>query len=92
MNPNSKPQAINLGQLLDDESITENLIAINRQDTQSNASKSLRLVATDADKQKEIKDYLDGLKRRKDAALRLPPMPCGCRDPWLCRCDKKGKR
>jgi hypothetical protein len=24
--------------------------------------------------------------RRDDAALRLPPLACGCRDPLRCRC------
>jgi hypothetical protein len=27
------------------------------------------------------------LQRRQHAAARLPPLECGCRDPWLCRCD-----
>ena len=26
--------------------------------------------------------------RRDNAALRLPPMPCGCHDPLRCRCFK----
>jgi hypothetical protein len=26
------------------------------------------------------------LRRRRDAALRLEPLVCGCRDPWPCRC------
>jgi hypothetical protein len=28
------------------------------------------------------------LRRRRAAALRLPPLDCGCVDPWLCRCDR----
>ena len=24
--------------------------------------------------------------RRVDAAVRLPRLECGCRDPWVCRC------
>jgi len=24
--------------------------------------------------------------RRREAAKRLPPLECGCRDPWPCRC------
>lgn len=26
-------------------------------------------------------DLPAGLRRRREAALRLPPLPCGCRDP-----------
>ena len=26
------------------------------------------------------------LRRRREAALRLPPLACGCRDPLYCRC------
>jgi hypothetical protein len=29
----------------------------------------------------EVSEYLQGLKRRREAALRLPPLMCGCRDP-----------
>ena len=29
-------------------------------------------------------DHLAELRRRLDAALRLPPLPCGCRDPLWC--------
>lgn len=27
-----------------------------------------------------------GLRRRRDASLRLVALDCGCRDPWPCRC------
>lgn len=27
------------------------------------------------------------LRRRREAALRLVPLDCGCSDPWLCHCD-----
>ena len=31
-------------------------------------------------------DTLAGLRRRREAARRLPPLECcGCRDPWTCR-------
>lgn len=30
----------------------------------------------------------DDLRRRRDAARRLPPLECGCRDPWTCRCHE----
>ena len=26
------------------------------------------------------------LRRRWEASWRLPPLDCGCRDPWPCRC------
>ena len=26
-------------------------------------------------------------RNRHQAAVRLPQLGCGCRDPWLCRCD-----
>lgn len=29
--------------------------------------------------------------RRDNAALRLPPLACGCRDPLRCRCRKGGR-
>ena len=28
------------------------------------------------------------LTRRRLAAKRLPPLDCGCRDPWPCRCTQ----
>jgi hypothetical protein len=33
-------------------------------------------------------DSRAGLRRRRQAALRLPPVDCGCVDPWLCRCSR----
>jgi hypothetical protein len=33
-----------------------------------------------------LTDYLAGLRRRREASYRLPPLDCGCRDPWPCRC------
>jgi hypothetical protein len=27
------------------------------------------------------------MQRRQHAAARLPPLACGCVDPWTCRCD-----
>jgi hypothetical protein len=29
----------------------------------------------------ELRALREGLRRRRDAALRLPPLKCGCRDP-----------
>ena len=26
------------------------------------------------------------LRRRREASWRCEPLPCGCRDPWICRC------
>lgn len=35
----------------------------------------------------EIKKMLREQRERRDnAALRLPPLPCGCHDPLRCRC------
>jgi hypothetical protein len=28
------------------------------------------------------------LRRRRAASWRLPPLDCGCRDPWPCRCTE----
>lgn len=32
-------------------------------------------------------DNLAALRRRREASRRLPPLACGCVDPWTCRCD-----
>jgi hypothetical protein len=32
-----------------------------------------------------VDNTLAGLRRRREAAWRLPPLDCGCRDPWTCR-------
>jgi hypothetical protein len=29
--------------------------------------------------------YIAALRRRREAAYRLPPLPCGHVDPWTCR-------
>lgn len=29
--------------------------------------------------------YIAGLRRRRAAARRLPPLACGCHEPWTCR-------
>lgn len=31
--------------------------------------------------------FLGQLRNRRAAGLRLTPLPCGCRDPWPCKCD-----
>ena len=33
--------------------------------------------------EEDIQEYLAGLRRRRAAALRLPPLPDGRRDPWV---------
>jgi hypothetical protein len=30
---------------------------------------------------------VDALRRRRAACRRMPPLGCGCRDPWPCRCS-----
>lgn len=30
----------------------------------------------------------DGWKARRFAAARVPPLDCGCRDPWPCHCTR----
>lgn len=43
--------------------------------------------ANDTPTMQEIVEQLKEERLRRDnAALRLPPMPCGCRDPLRCRC------
>ena len=34
--------------------------------------------------------YIEGLRRRRAAAYRVPPYrsTCSCADPWTCRCDE----
>jgi len=104
MNTNTKPQAINLGLLLDDESINRNVIAINALSTKSQdvIGKSSPIVtdnriinATSRDEEmlKIGRELRIQRERRDDAALRMPPMPCGCHDPLRCRCySKRGAR
>lgn len=31
-----------------------------------------------------VVEYMRGLKRRRAATWRLPPLPCGHADPWTC--------
>jgi len=104
MNTNTKPQAINLGQVLDDESINRNVIAINALSTKSQdvIGKSSPIVtddriinatSRDEEMRKIGKELRIERERRDDAALRLPPMRCGCHDPMRCRCySKRGAR
>ena len=33
-------------------------------------------------------DAVSAMQRRREAARRLPPLSCGCRDPWQHHCDK----
>lgn len=30
------------------------------------------------------RQYIAGLRRRRNATYRLPPLDCGCVDPWSC--------
>ena len=34
-------------------------------------------------------EYPAQLRRRREASYRLPPLACGCRDPWPCRCHER---
>ena len=100
MNTNTKPQAINLGQVLDVESMNSNVIGINALSTKSQdvigkSSPIVTAAATSRDEEmrKIGKELRIERERRDDAALRLPPMRCGCRDPLRCRCySKRGAR
>ena len=33
-------------------------------------------------------DTVAGLRRRRAASQRVPPLDCGCPDPWPCRCSR----
>jgi regulatory protein YycH of two-component signal transduction system YycFG len=99
MDRNEKPQAINLGQSLDVESMNRNVIDINTQSAKSQSvigksSPIITVSATSKDEMLEIAKMLrEQRKRRDDAALRLPPMRCGCHDPLRCSCySKRGAR
>lgn len=43
--------------------------------------------ADDAAEVAEVAAYLEGLRRRGDAARRLPPLENGGRDPWAARAE-----
>lgn len=102
---NEKPRALGTGQInqIDGESIVANVTDLIRQNANSenNLSKSSPIVAggnmgaaqnNDRENLDEIAKILrEQSDRRKDAAHRLPPLGCGCRDPYLCRC-KTGAR
>jgi len=104
MDTNTKPQAINLGQRIDDESINRNVIAINALSTKSQDvigksspivtdNRIINATSRDEEMRKIGKELRIQRERRDDAALRLPPMRCGCRDPLRCRCySKRGAR
>lgn len=40
------------------------------------------LLTTNSHHAADAYQYIAGLKRRRDAAYRQPPLECGCRDPW----------
>ena len=119
MDINTKPQALNLGQVaIDDKSNQTNVIPINALSTKSGyiVGKSSPMItddtiinATSRDEVKEqrkrrdeireaaglndemlwLKELKEQRKRREDAAMRMQPMRCGCRDPLYCRCYEK---
>ena len=99
MNINTKSRALSPGQVLDVQSINSNVSNINALSTKSQdvigkSSPIVTAAATSKDEMLEITKMLsEQRKRRDDAALRLPPMRCGCRDPLRCRCySKRGAR
>ena len=99
MNINTKSRALSPGQVLDVQSINSNVSNINALSTKSQdvigkSSPIITAAATSKDEMLEITKMLsEQRKRRDDAALRLPPMRCGCRDPLRCRCySKRGAR
>lgn len=96
MNYKNKPQAQNLGRSIDDQSINDNVISIKSKTAklQTIICKSSPITATSSNQILEIAKMLkEQRERRDDAANRLPPMPCGCRDPLRCRCyERRGGR
>ena len=84
--------------IIDVESINRNVIGINSISTTSQhiTGKSSPMLTIDnainsasSDKDEIRKMLSEQRKRRDDAALRMPPMRCGCRDPLRCRCYAK---
>lgn len=83
--------------IIDDESINRNVIGINSLSTTSQPiiGKSSPMLTIDnninsaSSDRDEILEIVKMLKRRNEAALRMPPMRCGCRDPERCYCYKK---
>ena len=84
--------------IIDVESINRNVIGINSLSAKSQYTigKSSPLLTIDnninsasSDKDEIRKMLSEQRKRRDDAALRMPPMRCGCRDPLRCRCYAK---
>ena len=102
---NEKPRTLGTGQInkIDGESIATNVTDLIRQNanSESNLSKSspiitdCSIISAQSNNRENIDEIAKMLReqsdRRKDAAHRLPPLPCGCRDPFLCRC-KGGAR
>lgn len=99
---NEKPRTQGTGRInhLDGESITHNVTAINRLNPNQEFifGKSSPIVtddriinATSRDEEmlKIGRELRIQRERRDDAALRMPPMPCGCHDPLRCRCYSK---
>ena len=96
MDRNEMPCAPGTGHInvLDDESISRNVSAIRAILAKSNLiiGKSSPLI-TNYDILDIGKMLREQRKRRDDAALRLPPMRCGCHDPLRCTCyTKRGAR
>lgn len=96
MNTNEMPCTQGTGQInyLDVESINRNVSAI-----RAILAKSHPVIGRSSpiDTNEYILEISKMLReqreRRDDAALRLPPMRCGCRDPLRCTCyTKRGAR
>jgi len=102
---NEKPRTLGTGQInnIDGESIIANGTDLIRQNAnlESILSKSspiitdCNIISAQSNDRENIDEIAKMLReqsdRRKDAAYRLPPLACGCRDPYLCRC-KTGAR
>ena len=98
---NEKPRTLGTGQITNDgESITHNVTATHRliPNQEMIVGKSSPIVtdsniinSSSRDEMLEIGKMLrEQRERRDDAALRLPPMRCGCSDPLRCRCNSRG--
>jgi len=104
MNINTKSRALSPGQVLDVQSINSNVSNINALSTKSQDvigksspivtdNRIINATSRDEEMRKIGKELRIQRERRDDAALRLPPMRCGCRDPLRCRCySKRGAR
>ena len=96
MSPKENP-GVQSPRIIDVESINRNVIGINSLSAKSQYTigKSSPMLTIDntinsaSSDRDEILEAVKMFKRRDDAALRMPPMRCGCRDPLRCRCYAK---